>query len=201
MKSKSCALAAGAVALVPAAHASIITVAVNQSVPTSTPGPSYDLTSNGGPDLTFPDIYTSPATAEADVTGNGSSSYASDGMGNPLDSAPGETIGPGNTFAQATGTLAGAKFLSGCGGNFPCDGSTQYLGFEWGTDYGYVTLSITGDAYNPPTIDLISFTYDNSGAPITISVAATAVPEPSSLALLAAGAAGIAALRKRSRRA
>lgn len=201
MKAKSCALVAGAAAaLVPAAHASIITTSVGQTV---VPG-SYDLTSNGGPDLTFSGVSGAPdgLTESGDVAGNGSSEYAVDMSGNPLDVAGG-TVSGSNSFATAQGVMASCKFLEGCSGNFPTDGSTQYLGFEFTpsttTDYGYVTLSVTGNAIVGPVIDLVSFTYDDSGAPITVPQASDA-PEPSALALLAAGAAGIAALRSRRRK-
>jgi hypothetical protein len=191
----SCALVAGAVALAPAAHGSIVTVEVNESL--SYGDPSYDLTSNGGPDLTFAVDGTALFTEAVEVTG-GSASYADTVTLAPLASQPGDTIGPSNTFATATNALASCKFTEGCSGEFPTDGSPQYLGFEFspsgGTDYGYIDLSITTDEYSTPTLTLESFTYDSSGAPITLPT-----PEPSSFVLLAAGAAGIAALRARGK--
>jgi hypothetical protein len=190
----SYALVAGAIALAPAAHGgTITTVEVNQVLTEG--GPTFDLTTDGGPDLTFA-VVGDALTATAEVTG-GSASYALDTVTlAPLASQPGDTIGPSNTFATAENGLASCKFLEGCSGEFPTDGSTQYLGFEFspsgGTDYGYVDLSITGSEYKAPALTLDSFTYDSSGAPIAIPT-----PEPSSFALLAAGATGIAALRAR----
>lgn len=194
---KYSSLVAGVAALAPVAHGNVVTVNVNQTIASN--GTPYDLTANGGPDLTF----SAPAAglyAYANVTGSPTAGYTDDGLGNPVDVA-GSTIGPSNSFASGTGAMATCKFLEGCSGNFPTDGSTQYLGFEWSpssgvTDYGYVTLSISGSKINAASIDLQSFTYDDSGASITAPAAA---PEPASFALMAAGAAGIAALRMRRR--
>jgi hypothetical protein len=193
-------LLAGTVALVPAAHAGTVTVPVNEDV-TYSGTASYDLTSSGGPDLTFSTLSMGPAVADADVTGASDASYAVDGSGDPLASSAGATISSANLFGSSAGVLAGGKFEVGCvSGNFPCDGSTQYLGFEFtpgagGTDYGYVALSVFATPLSAPTIEVQSFTYDDSGASVTIPGSAT--PEPGSFTLLAAGAAGIAALRAR----
>ena len=82
------------------------------------------------------------------------------------------------------------------------NGNPAYLGIQFnpgdGTRYGwiriedialdYTSLSITGWAYE-----------DLAGASILAGEGGTPVPIPSSLALLAAGAAGLAALRRRNR--
>ncbi len=81
------------------------------------------------------------------------------------------------------------------------DGQTGYLGFMFDPnstagfdtttpiDYGW--LEMTVDSVNGGKI--VAWAYEDSGASITVG----AVPEPSSLALLAAGAVGVNALRRR----
>jgi PEP-CTERM motif len=92
--------------------------------------------------------------------------------------APGEVVGPGSGFLTGDGTSYG----------FYDDGTT-YLGLSFdlavpGPDpYGYA--KIVND-------ELISITYDANGGPVRIPT-----PEPASLGLLALGAAGVAALRRR----
>jgi len=86
-------------------------------------------------------------------------------------------------------------------------GDRGFLGLEivvnGQTDYGWADVSLNNGGTPPsrhsnpddPTgqFTLYGYAYDDSGLPIT----AGAIPEPSSLALLAVGAAGVAALRRR----
>ncbi len=73
----------------------------------------------------------------------------------------------------------------------------NYLGLIWYskayTDflYGWVSLDLSG-----PEPTITGFGFETDGTPITAG-ATSAVPEPGSLSLLAAGAAGLAALRRR----
>lgn len=90
--------------------------------------------------------------------------------------SPGDVVGPSSNF------------LTGDGDEYYFDGpGTVYLGLSFdvsGTDpYGYATI-VNGE--------LISITYDANGNPVTIRA-----PEPSALGLLALGAAGVVALRRR----
>jgi hypothetical protein len=92
--------------------------------------------------------------------------------------APGEVVGPSSGYLTGDGTSY-AFFGEG----------TTYLGLSFdlavpGPDpYGYA--KIVND-------ELISITYDANGGPVRIPT-----PEPASLGLLALGAAGVAALRRR----
>ena len=100
-------------------------------------------------------------------------------------------------------------------GNFPL-GVTGIAGVKLANgDYGWIRLRLDdlglnqpfstllggnslGDGKNyPDKITVIDWAYDNSGATIHAGATGQAVPEPSSLALLAAGAMGISAFRRR----
>jgi hypothetical protein len=80
-------------------------------------------------------------------------------------------------------------------------GSSTIAGFRLGTlmnpQFGWVRLRVDDQDMNgfPDRITAVDWAYDDSGA----AIQAGAVPEPSSLGLLAAGAAGITAMRRRSR--
>jgi hypothetical protein len=105
-----------------------------------------------------------------------------------LNLAPGSSVSGSLTFS-ATG-FAGTAFPSG---------TTGYVGFSFDptsvagvqTWYGWFQMAagdnVAGDGR------VIDWAYDNSGAPINVA----AVPEPSSIALLAMGTAGLLALRRR----
>ena len=92
--------------------------------------------------------------------------------------APGEVVGPSSEFLIGDGTFYG--FDGGPG--------TTYLGLMF-------DLASAPDPYGYAKIvddELISITYDANGGPVRVPA-----PEPASLGLLALGAAGVAALRRR----
>lgn len=112
-------------------------------------------------------------------------------------------IGPGGAFDnENTDTIAntanGAQ--TGTGGNFPAFvGQVRYLGVRFnlggGDLYGWIALRLNADLLSG---DVLGFAYEDSGRDIAAGAGANApVPEPSSLALMAAGAAGLVALRRR----
>jgi hypothetical protein len=125
-----------------------------------------------------------------------------DGSGNPLAVSAGTLIGPNpssGSFTITSGTLYNGTTPPV---GYFSPGTPGYLGFEFtsGLDdslhYGWVQFETTSGDPNAPTGTVIDFAYDDS--PNT-PIVAGAIPEPTSLSLLAAGAAGLAMYRGRRR--
>jgi hypothetical protein len=125
----------------------------------------------------------------------------SDATNYPLPLAQGTIVGPNPSNGSYT-SAGGAIFNGGGGVGYFLPGTPGYIGFEFtsGLDsslhYGWAQFETTSGDTTSPTGTVIDFAYDNS--PNT-PIAAGAVPEPTSLSLLAAGAAGLAMYRGRRR--
>jgi hypothetical protein len=120
----------------------------------------------------------------------------------------GATIGPGQNYSTGVGTLQSSDFLQkGPWPKYP--NSLAYLGVEFyiGTDlyYGWVgIIACTNDEPNScdPSSSIVIQDWAYQSTPgVTITAGQGEVPEPSTLALFALGAAGLAALRARRKRA
>ncbi|MDQ2659424.1 MAG: PEP-CTERM sorting domain-containing protein [Verrucomicrobiota bacterium] len=107
---------------------------------------------------------------------------------------PGAIIGAGNTYAQAANGASNetAAWLVGVNGYLGVQFRNESTGIQ---NFGYVHLLTTGAAGFPATI--LDYGYENTGASVTIP---SAIPEPTTVALLgtfALGAVGVRAWKRR----
>lgn len=140
-------------------------------------------------------VLVSPASA---LFPNGNQFAASASLLGGASSAarlsPGANIGPLLKFSSVAGTLA-SNSAAGFGhwNSLPVNddlGLLQTQGCAASACYGWANITVNADY----TITLNSFGYDSSGVD---GPAGSATPEPSSVVLLALGAAGIGAWRRK----
>ena len=167
---------------------------VSSASPSSAPGWDINPYVNGGSSGSFFGMYLPPGTTPQLVK----SSSPTAGGADVAKLAAGATIGPSSTLI---GQPAQFGFMNNAtAGDWTGTGS-GYMGIQFteaGVNggnpmYGWVQISKTVAGEPPrggPTgITFVDWAYDDTGA--AIAAGATNVPEPTSLALLAAGAVGL----------
>ena len=160
----------------------------NASKTTTGTTPTTKYTASAGTSLSHAGIATKTKSFGAAGNFTGAENFS-----------PGDTIGSGNQF-DTTATLFSNASIEQIFASEFFPGESGYLGLEFPdptvsgqTDYGYAGLTYNGDTTGN-SFTLTSLAYDPTGA-------AVVVPEPSTLALLVAGAAGVAVWRRRRQQA
>jgi len=103
---------------------------------------------------------------------------------------------PMNTMINGSSTFSAPNAAAGVS---ITEGNTGYIGFKFDPDgiagtqtfFGWVQMTVGGDTFGNGKV--VAWAYENTGA----AIQAGAVPEPSSIVLLALGAAGVASWRRR----
>lgn len=112
----------------------------------------------------------------------------------------GETIDASRTFMSASPALLSGKDNGTPYGAFGSPTTALYAGLRFdltdGTHYGWIEATTPF----PNSITLTRYGYESDPGVGTSAAAGLAVPEPGTLGLLALGAAGVLAMRRRSRR-
>jgi hypothetical protein len=204
------AIASAAVLAAPAAaHASVVYTAVNQTVDGTTTGATYTFDPGGlsSDDITLEAILgvpSVPAGTENDVDVSAGAGAGIVETFEPPFETYATALSGGSAIGSASNFGTGGKLASNAGfGPFepqwPTNGSDAYLGFYFtdssnDTHYGWAEISAVAGATSD-SFTLVGYAYQTT-AGVTIDTP-SAVPEPSSLALIALGAAGLVVLRRR----
>lgn len=194
--------ATAAMLMTTTANAAVITFTTPISVPNTTSGVYVNLVTglSGTSPATGWDFNPWGSTANGLVffwpstPANSSGGVASATTGPFLDLAAGSVVSSASIFSTASGAASSAAFKTT---------GTHIIGVRFfneatsAINYGYVTMSTTGTTGFPATI--LGWSYENTGAAITVGGAAAAVPEPATWGLMIAGFGMVGfSLRRRS---
>lgn len=189
---------AAAVALPSAAKASTITYVPNVDAVVNSNG-SYDFNLSGisSDDITITAANTLAAISASTITG----AQVQMSGGDVAALAFGTVIDP----TVATGWGSGGKMVDAIAGNWPSNGTDAYLAFYFGgpsnPQAGWADIATTSNfslsGSSSSSFEILSYAYENSPNTAITAGQTGAVPEPSSMALLAIGGAGLLALRRR----
>ncbi len=178
--------------------AAVVHQTVNVNIPTDANAYLVDLNGDAVKEFDIQsDINGTTARIKATNYGTGAGTLRA-GDGAPANLPANTLIGPGSGTFSGSGldTLTGVNSGSPAG-HFQVSDGSGYLGVQFQvagqTHYGYVGYEGTG-AQNSANGRVYSLGYET--APNT-AIAAGVVPEPSAIAMLAAGASGIALYRRR----
>ncbi|MET0262976.1 MAG: hypothetical protein ABW223_08770 [Rariglobus sp.] len=194
--------ATGSLALAAAGTASAANVTNGTVVYNSDPGivanstsVSFDIDGGGANDFTIFAQNGKAAKPPSKMKPGGkpgkiAKGYLSGTSGNFLTSALsyGQTVGPNNAPNFTTSSLSGEN----------------YYGFSFiqgSTLYGWMKVSFTAPTVYTPSVQVLEWGYDTTGAAITVGATAGVIPEPATTTAAAALLAGsFAAWRRRQTR-
>ncbi len=193
-----CATVAGAALTAQTAYADVITVNFSTNALSTVP---FNI------DGLYLNLVTG-ATGTASFAGYDVNPYFS-GTATPASTlfrmllpSTGGAVGSGTVISSlAAGTLisSASTFISGALNANAATSGINYFGIKFlnestgVTNYGYLAVQ---QMANPPiagSVQILSYSYDNTGAGITV----TAVPEPSTALMLLGGMLAVGALRRR----
>lgn len=144
---------------------------------------------------------TAAGVGQLAIVGGGNISlagFAAGAYNYPSNLAYGANIST-QSFGVAAGNRGDMAWGSGYANSQFTTAGTGYIGFQFdlggGTQYGYAEVVVNGVPDNRATF--VQYSWGDVGEAITAGQVASAVPEPGALGILALGAVGVGAWRRR----